>query len=49
MAGQNMELPRRGDRLHSKPCGMQFKVEQDCRCDEGKPRLECCGQPLAIV
>jgi hypothetical protein len=40
------ELPKAGDTLRCETCGMQVKIEKDCRCEQGEPRLECCGQPL---
>jgi hypothetical protein len=41
------DLPHAGDTLRCETCGMEITVEKDCQCEQGKPRLECCGQPLS--
>jgi hypothetical protein len=47
MSTHTKQLPKTGDTLRCQKCGMEVKVSQDCKCDSGQPRLECCGQPLA--
>jgi hypothetical protein len=36
-------MPAAGDTLRCKTCGMQVRIERDCCCPHGAPRLECCG------
>ncbi len=38
--------PRAGDTLKCQQCGMQLEVTTECKCEQGSPRLECCGKPL---
>ncbi len=38
--------PRSGETYRCQKCGMEMEVKQDCKCEQGAPRMECCGQPL---
>lgn len=40
------DLPQTGQKYRCEQCGMELEITQDCRCQHGEPRLECCGQPL---
>lgn len=46
MAKTTTQLPKAGDMYRCDACGMEIKLESDCGCDQGQPRLECCGQSM---
>ena len=41
-----MNQPKMDEVYACKKCGMTIKVMVACDCQDGEPKLECCGQPL---
>jgi len=47
MKNVSMQAPKAGQGFRCESCGMQIRLEADCRCEAGEPVFECCAKPLS--